>query len=83
MDITTNIPSIAYFVFTIPAANMGKDHFKNKVTPEEFLNSIEFVEDYAHNTFKRDLQSRYFHMFSGTEDYLGKHKYFYCVFSNK
>ena len=52
------IPEVAYFVWKIPVADSDV-----KVSPEEFLASIEFSPSFAHNTDLWDLDARWFHMF--------------------
>lgn len=69
LDISAGLdrpPKIVYGVYKIPGADRSRD---SPMDPQELLDSIEF-SSFAHNSSPLDIQIRYFHMFSISENYL-------------
>ena len=70
LDFKEQIPEVVYFVWKIP--NVHRNLRSKKMTKEVFLANVEFSRSFAGNSNRFDLKARYFHMFSGSEDFLGE-----------
>ena len=73
LDTRGLVPKIVYFTYYI--RNVGGKFGKTlnaKINPDVFLDKIEFSNSFAENLNPMDTNARYFHMFSGTADYLGQ-----------
>ena len=65
------MPEPVYFTYRIKNAHRDyASRFSNRPTSHEFLDMVEFSPTYAKNSALLDINGRYFHMFSGTKDYL-------------
>lgn len=71
MDYSGAMPMVAYFTYKIPnAGRTPEDMWVDPIDPTKFLDMIEFSMSFAHNSNPMDFSARYFHMFSGTKDFL-------------
>ena len=73
LDTRGLVPKIVYFTYYI--RNVGGKFGRTlnaKINPDVFLDKIEFSNSFAENLNPTDTNARYFHMFSGTADYLGQ-----------